>query len=374
MPPSHDALVQALAAKNFAAVEKYAREALVSHADSPSLWQTLGVAQLRLQRVVDAIGSFQRAISHGGDNAILHFELACAFEQAAQWHEAVTHLQRAATFNPPSVEVLVNLTALLEKTDRLEEALSYGRQATMLHPRHPVVHYNLANVLQSLGRLDDAIAEYSKAIEIDPEFALAYTNRGCCHLLQGNDGDGWPDYEWRLRTPQVQLVPFPQPRWHGQPLPQGTLLVHGEQGIGDEILFASCLPEVVTKVGKCVFVCDPRLSTLMARSFPAITVVGHSRQSSNSLPQLPLPIDAQISSGSLPLYLRTDSKLSLPKAISFGRPTEKSHVAQTVRNVGARSEGGHFLARRRNMGRTLASARPRWINRARYFPWKSAVH
>jgi hypothetical protein len=49
------------------------------------------------------------------------------------------------------------------------------------------------------------------------------------------------------------------------------LLAYGEQGVGDEIMFASCLPELIASAGKVVIVCDPRLKTLFARSFPQTT-------------------------------------------------------------------------------------------------------
>src|SRR5262249_22926310 len=153
-------------------------------------------------------------------------------------------------------EARINLAALLEKLDRPEEALECGRQGIAANPGHAVAHYNFGSILQSLGKIDEAIVAYSKAIELDGQFAVAHTNRGCCQLLQSNNTAGWPDYEWRLRTPQVRVAACTQPRWNGQPLAGKTLLVHGEQGVGDEILFASCLPEVVTRVEKCVLVCD----------------------------------------------------------------------------------------------------------------------
>ncbi len=248
---------------------------IVSRPDYSPAWQALGTVALRQGRNEEAIESLNRAIALGGDGAVLRFDLACALEQQGRWEEAVAHLRHAAVLNPQSGEAHINLAALLEKLDRAEEALEYGRRAIALCPKNAIAHFNLATVWQSLGNLEAAIATYSQAIELDKNFALAYTSRGCCRLLQSDYAAGWPDYEWRLQTCKVEITKYQQPRWNGQPLPQGTLLVHGEQGVGDEILFASCLPELVPLVGKCVLVCDPRLAKLMARSFPAVAIVGH---------------------------------------------------------------------------------------------------
>ena len=121
-------------------------------------------------------------------------------------------LRRAAELDANSREVHVNLAALLEKTGRLDEALLIARRAVVLCPELPISHYNLGKVLQSGGNLDAAISAYSDAIELDASFALAYTNRGCCRLLQRDFAAGWADYEWRFRTPLVQIDRYPQPR------------------------------------------------------------------------------------------------------------------------------------------------------------------
>ncbi len=232
------------------------------------------------------------------------FDQAVAFERAGKLDDAIVELRRAAELDATSREIHVNLAALLEKTGRLDEALPIARRAVQLCPELPISHYNLGKVLQSGGKLDAAISAYSDAIELDASFALAYTNRGWCRLLQSDFDAGWADYEWRFRTPLVQIDRYPQPRWNGTPLPEGTLLVHGEQGVGDEIQFASCVPDLVPLVKKCVLVCHPRLAKLLARSFPGVTVVAHERKSDGLPPQIPIAIDAQIAAGSVPNYLR----------------------------------------------------------------------
>ena len=94
---------------------------------------------------------------------------------------------------------------------------------------------------------------------------------------------------------------YPQPRWNGESLAGRTILVHGEQGIGDEILFGSCLPDLIDRAGHCVVVCDPRLEPLFKRSFPQATVHGYARRQDRVGMPLAERIDVQIPIGSLPL-------------------------------------------------------------------------
>ena len=233
-----------------------------------------------------------------------YFDQAARLERAGQLDEAVIQLRQAARLNPNSGDVQINLAALLEKTGQLDESLPAARRAVELCPDLAIAHYNLGKVLQSCAKLDEAISAYSDAIELDQSFALAYTNRGCCRLLQGDYTAGWSDYQWRLCTPLVQTDRYSQPRWDGKPLAEGTLLIHGEQGIGDETQFASCVPDLVPLAKQCVLVCQPRLAKLFARSLPAVAVVPHERKPDRVPPQFRINIDAQIALGSVPMYLR----------------------------------------------------------------------
>ena len=204
-------------------------------------------------------------------------------------------------------------------------------------------------MLQSDGKLVEAISAYSHAIALDPSFALAYTNRGCCRLLLGDYSAGWADYQWRLRTPQVQTDQYPQPLWDGRPLAEGTLLIHGEQGVGDEIQFASCLPDVVPLAKRCVLVCHPRLAKLMARSFPAVAVVGHERKSDHIPPQFRIAIDAQSHPATCRSTRPVERCVSPSAAILIGRSRAEAQLAQPFRGAWTWAESRHLLVRRRHL-------------------------
>src|SRR3954465_11528863 len=100
MPSPTDALLQALAANDFAAMEICARQLIASRPDYSPAWHALGVVELRRNRIGEAIDAFDRAVSLGADGASLRFELASALEKAGRWDEAVAHLRHAAVLEP----------------------------------------------------------------------------------------------------------------------------------------------------------------------------------------------------------------------------------------------------------------------------------
>jgi len=157
--------------------------------------------------------------------------------------------------------------------------------------------------LQEVGRLEEALAAFDEARSIDAQNVGARFHRTIALLTLGRFAEGWPDYELRLRSEDRPQREFPFPRWRGERLEEKTILVHAEQGIGDEILFASCLPEVIARAKHCVIDCAPKLAAIFQRAFPTATVRG-GQQSDSVDWALPLGIDVHCPAGSLPLYLR----------------------------------------------------------------------
>jgi hypothetical protein len=113
------------------------------------------------------------------------------------------------------------------------------------------------------------------------------------------------------------MRPFKQPRWEGQSLTGRTILTWREQGVGDEILFANCIPDLAAAADNCVVECDPRLVPLFARSFPDCEVLPRSEPPQ---PRTGWPdIDLHSPMGTLPRWLRPAMD-RFPRERAFLRP------------------------------------------------------
>ena len=158
--------------------------------------------------------------------------------------------------------------------------------------------------MQDLGRIGDALDSYDAALRLDPRSHVAAFHRGLARLLEGDFERGWPDYEGRLLSDRHPRRNMPFASWHGENPSGRTVLAYAEQGIGDEIMFASCLPELIARAGHVIIDCAPKLAPLFARSFPQATVHGGSQfDDIDWLDALQEP-DLAVPVGSLPLYLR----------------------------------------------------------------------
>ena len=98
---------------------------------------------------------------------------------------------------------------------------------------------NYGNVLREMGFPDRAQPFLEHAIRLDPSNETARFNLAVCYLLQGNYKSGWTAYEdrWQFEHLKGALPQLPQPRWTGEDLRDKTILVIGEQGLGDTIQF-----------------------------------------------------------------------------------------------------------------------------------------
>ena len=218
--------------------------------------------------------------------------------------EAYECFLKSTQFNPPYQPAFVNISAILEQQERYEESLQWARKAVELKSDCPLAHYNLANSLRECGRVADAISHYELAVKYRPDYAKAKWNLGICHVLLGHFAQAWPLFELRDVAEEVKLDKYAQPRWDGSPLAGKTIVVHAEQGIGDEVLFASCFDDVIRQAGKTILVCEPRLQKLFARSFPRATVYAWARRKDWGPMPLAELVDFQIPAGSLPLCFR----------------------------------------------------------------------
>lgn len=141
---------------------------------------------------------------------------------------------------------------------------------------------NLAALYISIGQFAAAHPLLLEAGTLDPESKLYRANLGFCQLAMRDWEAGWRNYAYSLGTETRKKLQYgDEPLWDGTP--GNTVAVYGEQGIGDEMAFASMIPDAIPNVGRLVVDCDPRLANLFTRSFPQAHVYGGRGKKSMAL-------------------------------------------------------------------------------------------
>ncbi|TWB43686.1 tetratricopeptide repeat protein [Nitrospirillum pindoramense] len=298
---------------DLAAAEAELRQALALDATHADALNNLGAVLQAQDRMAEATACLRQAAALAPGDADAHLNLArllasdLLMRDPALVREALSHAERALALRPGHAATLDTLGTLLQRLGRLTEAERHFRAALALTPQDADILYNLATTVQALARQEEAEALYRRALDADPNHADARFCLGTTRLAAGDLASGWPGYgaRWRGRQLAPFWRPFPAPQWRGEGLAGKRLLVWGEQGLGDEILFASLLPDLHQRVaaegGQLVVECAPRLVGLFGRALPGVVV-----RSPTSAPGAPTlsDMDFHLPMGSLPGLLR----------------------------------------------------------------------
>ena len=83
-------------------------------------------------------------------------------------------------------------------------------------------------------------------MELAPDDPVLHNTLATYLLAAGQLEQGWAEYQWREKAPGLQPnIGLPERRWVAWEPPGHRLLVTAEQGLGDEIMFATCLPDAM---------------------------------------------------------------------------------------------------------------------------------
>jgi len=274
-----------------------------AHSDLASVYHNLGMTREAEASALSAL-RYDPSLAHAHNNLA-----AVLFLTGADLAVAERHCREALKLKPELSEIWANLGLVLKERGRLEDSLRAFDDGLRHNPNDATLHLNRGLVLQEgYARFDDALAAIRKSQFLDPEFERAHLSEGLLLLLQGKYAEGWRKYAWRLRSPRRENLErdIDVTRWNGEPLAGKTLLVIGEQGLGDEIMFASCLTELIASGGRCVVTCSPRIAPLLRRAFPAARVYPvEQREQAEAVLAAEKP-DYKIAAGSVPELLRRD--------------------------------------------------------------------
>ncbi len=179
--------------------------------------------------------------------------------------EALDRLERALAVAPDHPLFHRNICEIYRGLCRLDEAVFHGRRAVELTPDDAGANYNLGVIHYDRMEIDAAIHYARRALELDPAMAAAHFELAEALLVDGQFAEGWREYEWRFDLPGSQpLLPLKdKPQWDGRPMPEGTLLLIGDQGFGDTIQFCRYVGDVARLCPNLIMACSSEMKPIV---------------------------------------------------------------------------------------------------------------
>lgn len=214
-------------------------------------------------------------------------------------------LVRCAQMEPDKAVVWNNLGFLHSEAGNFVDAEKVLMKCVSIDPNYALGWNSLSNVYVRLGEPEKAVRCADKAMELDQRLPECRFNKSLAKLMLGEWKEGWEGYDFNLGRHQGrrERIYGIIPRWTG--VDGLTLIAYGEQGIGDEIAFASCIPDLQKK-NEVIIECNAKSRGLFERSFGCKTY-GTLTQKGIGWP-VEHKIDASVAMGSLPGFYRNSTE------------------------------------------------------------------
>lgn len=228
-----------------------------------------GVALHRLGKLGEAEEVYQSILNLDPTNPTVLYLLGDIAVRRGHNGLAINLLTQSVK-HEPSQPAYVNLGCALKAEHYNDEARQAWEKA-LEFGENDEIYSNLATLYADSFEAEKALELCNKALALNPDNHHAHWNRALALLTQGTWGEAWREHEWRLKLAANKGIgkrEYGLPRWNGE---HGKrVIVHGEQGIGDEMMFLSCLPDALRISKEIVVECEPRLMGLVERSFPGV--------------------------------------------------------------------------------------------------------
>jgi len=260
--------------------------------DNPSIANDIGRLAYRMG-MTDLAEKFFRFFL---DKCPGHIEainnLATTLREASKIDEAIELLRGAINANPTDSQLWNALGTVVNAKGDLTNAIVFYEESLKYNPNHVHARYNAGNAKITVGDVEDGLADLLIALPMFVDGANIMTCKlsiAFCYLHMGRCAEGWAWYDARnaLDAPESLHYLIDRPRWKkDDPVKGRRIFVSAEQGLGDEVLFASILPDLLREIGpegKLGLAVESRLVSLFRRSFPEAHIIRHHTTKRNGL-------------------------------------------------------------------------------------------
>ncbi|HEY1313568.1 MAG TPA: tetratricopeptide repeat protein [Steroidobacteraceae bacterium] len=334
---------------------RFLAAAVKRNAGSAEVLSNHGLVLHALGRTDEAIASYEAALEKEPDNIDVLNKIGIALLDAGRPQEALTAFDRTLARAPRHVDALGNRGNAFLKLNRPEQAISCYDTLRWIEGDTARLLTNRAHALRRLDRPEEALADLHKAVALDPNYAEAQFELGIVQLTLGDFDRGWAAYErrWATAVFASHRRDFKSPLWTGEQSLNGrTILLHGEQGLGDTIQFARYAAPVARLGATVILEVEPELAALMAGVEGPTRVIARGDKLA--------PFDLHCPLMSLPRACKT-SATNIPMDVPYIKIPEVKLASSTKRLPARRPLVGVCWAGRRShhndANRSIALAR-----------------
>ncbi len=239
------------------------------------------------------------------DVAQLYVSMSSNAGKRGEYQDAVNYAEKAIQLDPDYAAPYISIGFALNKVGQYKEAALVLEKALQLDPNDTKAMTNLASTYHSLCMPERGMKLCQRALEVTPNADGALWNLALNCLAAGYIEQGWDLFGFGFASGQrLPFRPFPGLIWSGEDVSDKTFMVWREQGIGDDMRFASIYGDLSNRVQKLIIETDKRLVSLYQRSFPKALVRPETGTSTGRGNMTDVDFDTTAPAGLAASYLR----------------------------------------------------------------------
>lgn len=235
-------------------------------------WLNLGTIHYARGDKPKALAAFARAVECDPAHAQANNNLGLLLLEQGDLDGARRSFRQALQSNPRYAMAANNLGTVFDAAKDHASAESWFAVASSLDGGYLEPILNLAASLEKRGAWRETVVELQRALELAPTNVRTLWNLALGRLRLGELEGGWALYDHGIGVADYR---GPARLFPGRPFETSArrVLLWGEQGVGDQVMYASMLGDLVSRGVGGVVETDPRLVPLFARSFPGFAFV-----------------------------------------------------------------------------------------------------
>jgi len=260
-------------------------------------WTSVTMYQMGQKKT--ALNIVNNAIAIEKNIKYILFKAKC-LEDLYEFNEALIEYNSLLDINDREFKALLGKSDLLRRMFKYEQAIEYANKAMNIDKININCYLLKSVIYKDMQKIEESLKILDEGLIIKPQSEQANFNKSIILLQSGQLKEGWELYEWRWRVTEWTSIPIitSKPAWKGEK--NVVLYIWPEQGIGDEVMFASIFNDVKKDVTRLIVKIDLRLIDIYERSFPSIKFISSNEDVNEQEYDYHLPI------GSLPKFYRND--------------------------------------------------------------------
>lgn len=201
-----------------------------------------------LERYSESTEWSEKLLTNNNKNELALINLAESLSGLKKYSKSLEIYNQISKSGENYIKVINNKGVIFDKIGKYEDALLCFDEIIKINDLNEDALLNKAKILNEIHNYVEALKCINKAIAINFNRIKSHLGKAFILFNMGDYENAWIEYEWRNKknsekNEKIEIIKKIT-QWDGSSTDK-KIIIWGEQGLGDQILFCSALKEIV---------------------------------------------------------------------------------------------------------------------------------